>query len=957
MKTSSSSAASASTLTYESDISSRRSHYLNGYPAGHNDHAGSHSRQAKQEEARLFDLVLKKLETVRMVKARERHHSHSGQDRNQHDGDYNAVERHVQRRDDLRSNRRSNHAIRSEHDESVVTDTEGSCVDDSSDGSSRGRFSSRELMPIHRAENDHEANDRKPKHAIHHDYNSFSEEQLPDAILRLDRRHAIPRPRHKNDLLVEIDACTIEKRSLANRPGVRSSIHPTPIETIAVDCIGRVVQLTTHARAIHGVELEDRVAALYPFDYSDTSADKRGRRCGVGKRKELGRYALVDAGFIVTVPKDVDGALAATLIRLYMTAFQSIQMGILHNTPTTSHDRYDLSQLEGQSILIQNGHTELGLAVIDIAITLGAQQIFATGPSEHHSRLRCAGATPLGKKTFGWELFLTEKLNLVLIQDLPNMEIFEQFVRLLDDDHGSIVKINHWPQRQGGYDENELNDDSIVATENVGCDGGLHLGDLAEKARFAFEEAKFHLRLACCSQFLTYDGAWASSKEDPSLWKEDLRFLLALLSEGNLRPRAHERICLENVAETQDRIELYGKGHSIVCLPFKTATETAFAEDRDMNVNDSSMLQENSPAAKGRVASKGHGHYNSSMATCSTTKRSEVADHGSGFATMINDNDEIDFAVASGYVRGPIDVLSDFHYLNDSRNRPHRELTKNGCSVDFQPSNDYKTCRQQEFCLDNDFSSGVSNSAIPVHTHHMPPSQTKASDNSYQRSFQNSPPPSTRIEETKSRHSRIIQRQKVAKERRFKTQQHDNHNDACRRESAMQSEPVQIKSDSSNNLQNSRSQWRKLRRDARAKSRANERSKLHELVQCETGPTTKNGTCTMDGSETSKCFERAQSEAVKAAAYTDDLQDIEENNGNESERVCVKDSSSPGTSPNSTLADLHSSHILESEKTMTETGTGEVNVTRAANIVQEHEETSSFHSLMIKWKSIEDRIK
>ena len=33
------------------------------------------------------------------------------------------------------------------------------------------------------------------------------EERLPDAILKLDRRHDIPSPRHKNDVLVEIEVC------------------------------------------------------------------------------------------------------------------------------------------------------------------------------------------------------------------------------------------------------------------------------------------------------------------------------------------------------------------------------------------------------------------------------------------------------------------------------------------------------------------------------------------------------------------------------------------------------------------------------------------------------------------------------------------------------------------------------------------------------------------------------
>jgi hypothetical protein len=93
-------------------------------------------------------------------------------------------------------------------------------------------------------------------------------------------------------------ACTIEKRSLSTRPGVRSSLYPTPIETIAVDCIGRVVQLTTHTRAIYGVGLEDRIAALYPFEYCEKGSDKGGGGKSIvgGKRKGLGRYALVDAG-------------------------------------------------------------------------------------------------------------------------------------------------------------------------------------------------------------------------------------------------------------------------------------------------------------------------------------------------------------------------------------------------------------------------------------------------------------------------------------------------------------------------------------------------------------------------------------------------------------------------------------------------------------------------------------
>ena len=39
------------------------------------------------------------------------------------------------------------------------------------------------------------------------DITRFFDEGLPDAILKLDRRQAIPTPRHNNDVLVEIEVC------------------------------------------------------------------------------------------------------------------------------------------------------------------------------------------------------------------------------------------------------------------------------------------------------------------------------------------------------------------------------------------------------------------------------------------------------------------------------------------------------------------------------------------------------------------------------------------------------------------------------------------------------------------------------------------------------------------------------------------------------------------------------
>ena len=202
----------------------------------------------------------------------------------------------------------------------------------------------------------------------------------------------------------------MDKKELMIRPGVRCTgdAEPLGVTTIGMDCIGHIVQLTNHARAVYGISVDDRVAAIYPFDYN---TDDRPRRRNT-------KYALVDAGFVVAVPRDVDAADAACMIRLYVSAFQSILMGI-GTAIGSSNDRYGTDQLGGRSILIQNGHTEFGRALIQMAALLGASRIFATGPTECHALLSELGASPLGARTFSWELFIEEKIGLVLVQEMP----------------------------------------------------------------------------------------------------------------------------------------------------------------------------------------------------------------------------------------------------------------------------------------------------------------------------------------------------------------------------------------------------------------------------------------------------------------------------------------------------------------------------------------------------------
>ena len=75
------------------------------------------------------------------------------------------------------------------------------------------------------------------------------------------------------------------------RSGVRCTQSlPQGITTTGQDCIGRVVQLTTHARAVYGISIDDRVAAVSPRRASDREVGSALRRL-VSRRRAPARAA------------------------------------------------------------------------------------------------------------------------------------------------------------------------------------------------------------------------------------------------------------------------------------------------------------------------------------------------------------------------------------------------------------------------------------------------------------------------------------------------------------------------------------------------------------------------------------------------------------------------------------------------------------------------------------------
>lgn len=424
------------------------------------------------------------------------------------------------------------------------------------------------------------------------------QEPLPKAILKLDRR--IPRPRHPNDVLIEIEASTVDRRDCMYRDGVRCcDSFPVGVQTQGMDCVGRVVQLTAHSRAIYGISIDDRVAGIYPFAYKDCTIDKT--------KNSSSRYVLLDAGLVTTVPKHVDAAEAACITRVYLTAFQAIQSGY-----TRPHDRYGMNQLEGATVLIQHGETELGKALICLVKLLGCTQIYATSSgNDNHPLLAELGATALGEDSFRWELFCEKGVDLCLIQEMPTSANFDSYLGVLDAKDGSLVYLHPYDKKDEEY---------LGSLTSAGCNWSMK--SIKEKAKEAYEGAKFSVRLTCSPNFVVFEGVWSSYKNNGAAFRQDLRFLFDLLGQNLLRPHVKECVEIEDIEEVQNRVEVTGKDGTIVCLP------TALYEKKSKDVIAERHIPSNNKPSK-----------------------IQTQDHFS------------DYAALSGYVQpvSPMEVLEDFH--------------------------------------------------------------------------------------------------------------------------------------------------------------------------------------------------------------------------------------------------------------------------------------------------------
>jgi hypothetical protein len=246
------------------------------------------------------------------------------------------------------------------------------------------------------------------------------------------------------------------------------------------------------------------------------------------------------------------------------------------------------------------------------------------------------------------------------------IENFEQYISILDESKGNLVYTTHGHKHVD--DGNDLISMENLA-EEVSCSNCLQCSpkEISRKAQAAINSAKFSLRLSLSPKYLEYEGLWASCKEDSTQFKEDLRYLFALLGRGNLKPNITECISLDEIAGVQERIEIQGKMGTVICLPFALSEKKSYRS-----------IDQESPRS---------GTSSSGRRAQQESPRSQES-HRSGTPEMTYhqrerqerqvDNFANNYAIDSGYVKETHinDSLSDFHRMRD-HDHDHDKSTTN----------------------------------------------------------------------------------------------------------------------------------------------------------------------------------------------------------------------------------------------------------------------------------------
>jgi len=323
----------------------------------------------------------------------------------------------------------------------------------------------------------------------------------------------IPKPKANDHVVVKIEASTISARDCMKCKGhglTRSMLPFVP----GFEVVGTIQTLGNAAKSEGQFREGDRVAGVSTFGGGNS------------------RFISIPSKRLTKISNNVKSTQAVCMIADYMAALKALRMAKRAGSPFT-----------GMNILITDGFSPIGQAVINLASMEGAN-IYCCADESKHAYLASLGAKCFVKDPEVWLPTATGTFDVVIDNSCLDSYSSSWFAI---NQKGSLVCI--------APVYNIDNDDM----PNNGC-GIVDVTELKHKwagikAKYMMTHTSFLNTVTC------YD-------EDTEQYKQDLRYLMFLLERGDVKPKVAERVSLDDVPDAQRLMQSGRANGTVVCVPW-----------------------------------------------------------------------------------------------------------------------------------------------------------------------------------------------------------------------------------------------------------------------------------------------------------------------------------------------------------------------------------------------------
>ena len=244
-----------------------------------------------------------------------------------------------------------------------------------------------------------------------------------------------------------------------------------------------------------------------------------------------GRFLSIPASRLTKITNNVKSTHAVCLLHDYMAALKALRLAKKDGIPFT-----------GMNVLITDGYSPVGQAVINLANMEGAS-IYCCADESRHSYLASLGAKCFIKNPESWLLDARGLFDVVIDNSCIDSYSSSWFAL---NQRGTLVCL--------APIYNTESDD--IATSACGLD----VVELQQM--WAGVKAKYMMTKTSFINTETFFD------EDMGRYKQDLRYLMFLLERGDVKPKIAERVTLDDVPDAQRLIQTGRANGTVVCMPW-----------------------------------------------------------------------------------------------------------------------------------------------------------------------------------------------------------------------------------------------------------------------------------------------------------------------------------------------------------------------------------------------------